>query len=146
MFGAGSEFIATLRRLVHARGPIIPIIGDGLSLTQPIWIEDVVSCFVAALARPETAGHAYDLGGPETFGFEELLDLVAEEEGIEKRKLHLHVAMMRPAVAILSRLVPSFPLTPDQLTMLLEDNVCDIAEMKETFGIEPARLREHLGG
>jgi hypothetical protein len=28
--------------------------------------------------------------------------------------------------------------------MLLEDNVCDITAMVQTFGIEPASLSEHL--
>jgi NADH dehydrogenase len=143
MFGAGNSFLPEVRALLH-RGPVIPIMGDGTSLLQPIWVEDVVSCFVAALAKPDTVGRAYELGGPETFGFEELLDLLAEQQGITKRKLHLPVWLMRPAVSVLSRLLPNFPLTSDQLTMLLEDNVCDIREMRDTFGIVPVSLREHM--
>lgn len=144
IFGAGGEFLPAIRRLLHSRGPVIPILGDGNSLLQPIWIEDVVTCFVKALDLPETVGQAYDLGGPETFGFEELVDLIAADAGIDKRKLHLPLLLARPAVAVLSRLVPGFPITSDQLTMLLEDNVCDITEMVKVFGIRPARLGEHL--
>jgi hypothetical protein len=28
--------------------------------------------------------------------------------------------------------------------MLLEDNTCDIAEMRRVLGVEPARLQDHL--
>jgi uncharacterized protein YbjT (DUF2867 family) len=143
IFGAGNRFLPQLRDLV-CRFPLIPIIGDGTSLLQPVWIEDVVSCFVGALAKPDAVGRTYELGGPETFGFEQLLDLLAEADGIEKPKVHLPAALVRPAVSALGRLLPNFPLTPDQLTMLLEDNVCDITEMRETFGLEPASLRDHL--
>jgi len=143
MFGAGNSFLAQVRALLH-RGPVIPIIGDGTSLVQPIWVEDVVSCFVGALADPDTVGHAYELGGPETFGFQQLLELLAEAEGVDKPKLHLPVWLMRPAVSVLSRLLSRFPLTSDQLTMLMEDNICDITGMRETFGLEPAPIREQL--
>jgi uncharacterized protein YbjT (DUF2867 family) len=143
IFGVASSFLPQLRSLLH-RGPVIPIIGPGTALLQPIWIEDVVSCFLGALQNADTAGRAYDLGGPETYGFEQLLDLLAQEEGIERPKLHLPTWLMRPTVAILSRLLPNFPLTSDQLTMLTEDNICDITEMCQTFALQPASLRDHL--
>jgi NADH dehydrogenase len=123
---------------------VIPIIGNGRSLLQPVWIEDVVSCFVAALQRPETASRAYEIGGPERFSFEEMVTLVAEAEGVRKPRAHLPVTMMRPIVWAMSRIVPSFPLTSDQLTMLLEDNVCDTTAMRADLGVEPASIREHL--
>ena len=145
IFGAGGEFLPTIRRLVQSPGPVIPIVGDGLSLLQPIWIEDVVSCFVAAVGRTSSPPlGTYELGGPETIGFEELVDLIAADEGVDKPKLHLPTLLARPAVALLSRLLPGFPLTSDQLTMLVEDNVCDITEMTKTFEVMPATLREHL--
>ena len=144
MFGEGNSFFPQLRTLLHYR-PVTPIIGSGLHLLQPIWVADVVACFLAALEKPEPEGEAYELGGPETFGFEELVDLLAEQEGIGRPRLHLPAPLMRPVVGLLSRLLPRFPLTGDQLTMLLEDNICDIAEMRRVFGVEPARLQDHLG-
>jgi len=142
IFGAGNAFIPQIRDLL--RKPVTPVIGNGMSLSQPIWVEDVVSCFVEALGKPETIGRFYELGGHETYGFEQLTDLVAEANGIDKPKIHLPPILVRPVAAVMSRLFQSFPLTPDQLTMLLEDNICDIAEMKEVFGVVPASLAEHL--
>ena len=142
IFGAGNAFIPQIRDLL--RRPVTPVIGNGMSLSQPIWVEDVVSCFVEALGKPETIGRFYELGGHETYGFEQLTDLVAEANGIDKQKIHLPPILVRPVAAVMSRLFRSFPLTPDQLTMLLEDNICDIAEMKEVFGVVPASLAEHL--
>ncbi len=143
IFGQGGAFLPELRKLLH-RGPVIPIVGNGLSLLQPIWVEDVISCFAGALGKPETAGQLYELGGPEALGFEELIDLLARQEGTSRPKVHLPVVLMRPVVSLLGRLLPNFPLTSDQLTMLLDDNICDITKMRETFGVEPAPLREHL--
>lgn len=141
IFGEGNTFLPELRRLV--KWPVVPIVGSGMGLLQPIWIEDVVSCFVGALGGPATIGRTYELGGPQTYGFEQLVEMVAEAAGLEMPKLHLPVALARMAAA-LGRLLPNFPLTADQLKMLLEDNVCDIGEMCEVFGIRPAFLRDHL--
>lgn len=143
IFGKGSALVLQLRDLV-ARWPMVPVIGDGMSLTQPVWVEDVASCFVGALDSGDTVGQTYELGGPETLGFEQLLDLVAESEGLETSKVHLPIWLLKPATAVLSRLSSRFPLTADQLAMLTEDNVCDIEPMRQTFGVEPARLGEHL--
>ena len=143
IFGAGNSFLPQVRALLR-RGRVIPIIGDGMSLLQPVWVEDVVSCFVGALDNADTVGQAYELGGAETLSFEQLLDLLAEADGIEKPKVHLPVWIMRPVVAAMSGLLPNFPITSDQLTMLLEDNTCDIAAMRETFGVEPASIRDRL--
>jgi len=143
IFGPGSAFLSQMRALVTGP-PVIPIVGNGMSLLQPIWIEDVATCFLAALGNDQTIGHSYELGGPETYGFEQLLDLIAESAGIEKPKLHLPVWLVRLAATALSPLSARFPLTPDQLTLLVEDNVCEITEMRETFGLAPASLRAHL--
>ena len=142
IFGAGNAFIPQIRDLL--RRPVTPVIGNGMSLSQPIWVEDVVSCFVDALGKPETIGRFYQLGGPETYGFEQLIDFVAEADGVEKLRVHLPPILVRAVTAVMSRLSRSFPLTPEQLTMLLEDNICDIAEMQETFALTPAFLRDHL--
>jgi uncharacterized protein YbjT (DUF2867 family) len=143
IFGAGNSFLPQVRAVARRR-PLIPIIGDGMRLLQPIWVGDVVSCFVGALDDSSTAGRAYELGGPESYGFEQLVDLVAEAEEIHTLKVHLPVWLMRPVVGVMGRAFSSFPITPDQLKMLLEDSVCDIAEMRDTFGIEPASIRDHL--
>jgi len=143
IFGKGGAFLPMIRSLV-VKPPVIPIIGNGMSLLQPVWVGDVVSCFVGALGSDDTAGRTYELGGPETYGFEQLVDFVAEAQGIEKPKLHLPVWMMRPAAAVLGRLSTRFPLTSDQLTMLLEDNVCDITAMRQAFGVEPVSMSDHL--
>lgn len=143
MFGAGNSFLPQMQGLLH-RGPFVPVIGSGRNRLQPVWVEDVVSCFVGALDRPDTAGQAYELGCPEQFTFDELLDILAALEGIRKSKVHLPAGLMRPVVWLGSHITSRFPVTPDQLTMLLEDSVCDIGPMREAFGIEPARLRDHL--
>jgi hypothetical protein len=50
---------------------------------------------------------------------------------------------MRPMAKMLHR-TPSFPVTPDQLLMLEEDNTADPGPFYTTFGIAPLPLAQGL--
>jgi NADH dehydrogenase len=79
----------------------------------------------------------------------QLLDMIGAAVGRRRvRKVHVPIGFLRPVARIVHRL-PGFPLTPDQLLMLEEDNVCDPEPFFATFGLTPialvAGLRAMLG-
>ena len=57
--------------------------------------------------------------------------------------MHIPIGVVRPVTQALYRL-PGFPLTPDQLLMLEEDNTCDPAPFYATFGLTPVPLASGL--
>jgi NADH dehydrogenase len=74
----------------------------------------------------------------------ELLDGIARALGrAHARKVHVPLGLMRPLARILHHL-PGFPVTPDQLLMLEEDNVCDPRPFNSTFGLTPLPLATGL--
>src|SRR5437899_1880172 len=60
-----------------------------------------------------------------------------------RRYVHMSALGARVATRTLQAL-PYFPLTPDQLLMLDEDNVCDPASLPAAFGLEPLPLATGL--
>ena len=79
VFGKGGGALKTFEGLL--RLPVVAVIGDGRYRHQPVWIGDVARAFVAALERPETIGKRYELGGPQVFEFNDLLDDLARVTG-----------------------------------------------------------------
>jgi uncharacterized protein YbjT (DUF2867 family) len=142
VFARGGGAFAEFERLV--RMPLTPVIGDGRYRHQPVWAGDVATAFARALERPETIGKRYELGGPQAFAFDDLLDEVAR--GIGRRphpKVHVPAGLMRAQARILLRhLPPPLRVTPDQITMLLAGTECDIAPMRGELGIDPASMAE----
>src|SRR5213078_5216772 len=66
-----------------------------------------------------------------------LLDIVGAAVGRRRvRKVHVPLGAMRPLARLLHRL-PGFPVTPDQLRMLEEDNTGDAKPFLSTFGFKP---------
>jgi NADH dehydrogenase len=135
IFGPEGGFAEMLKELF--RLPVVPVIGDGRYRLQPVSVGQVALTFLKSLAMPETAHETYHLGGAEQYTFNEILDLTGKALGrTEVIKLHQPVALVRPVVRLLENF-RAFPLTLDQLTMLLEGNVCDQRPWAKTFGIDP---------
>ena len=128
IFGPGDkeQFVGQLADVVR-KAPVIPVIGDGKSMFQPIHLNDVSDSFIKALDDPATtASQTYDLGGPEKMSYEEILDEIASTLGKKKRKIHMPPGLMQMAVSIMNPLpLIEPPVTNQQLKMLKLDNTTD---------------------
>ncbi len=143
--GEGSEFIELLTRLVRWC-PIVPVIGSGRYRLQPVDVRDVAGAFAQAVDRPDLAGRTYELGGPHKLTYNRLIEIVMEETGRRRPKLHVPLPLVGPVVEAASRLRLPTPIDRNELAMLLEENVAtgDVNELRRTFGIEPSSLRSVL--
>lgn len=135
IFGPQDAFVNMLAGYIR-NFPAVPVIGDGTYQMQPISADDVARCFGLALTKPETIGQVYALCGPDRLSYVELLDTIGRAVGKG------HVLKVPQPLGLMKLLVPfmqnfdAFPLTMDQLTMLVEGNVCD-NEWQRTFGFAP---------
>ncbi|MGH7693139.1 MAG: SDR family oxidoreductase, partial [Candidatus Dormibacteria bacterium] len=64
LFGDGAPFVTELAKLARTFS-VVPAIGGGGVMFQPIWVEDVVSCLVECLDRTDVLGGTYPVGGAE---------------------------------------------------------------------------------
>lgn len=142
IFGPGDAFLNELAGILRM-APLMPVPGDGKYRLQPVFVGDVAKGFADALLRPDTETRTFEVGGPERFSFDGLLDRIAASAGGRARKLHIPLSLLRPAVRSLERL-ERFPLTTDQLRMLLQENVCDHEPFYSTFGFTPLPLSVYL--
>jgi uncharacterized protein YbjT (DUF2867 family) len=78
VYSPNDPFITLLRRMSLL--PVMPISGSGRAAVQPIWAEDVADCVTAVLPGgshfKEAAGRRYELAGPETFTYAEIVECV----------------------------------------------------------------------
>ncbi|HJV33480.1 complex I NDUFA9 subunit family protein [Geomonas sp.] len=135
IFGPKDDFINKLAGYMRTF-PAMPVIGDGEYQMQPISGDDVARCFVEALDRVETIKHTYELCGPDRMSYNELLDTIGRAIGMNKVcKVKNPLLLMRLVVPMLEQL-SFFPITSDQITMLVQGNYCDGA-WQNTFGFQP---------
>jgi len=144
IFGRGSEFVNMLAELIR-RVPVVPVLGDGQYRMQPVAVEQVATSFVKALAMPETIGATFHLGGGASYSYDEILDLTAQALGKAKvTKVHQPLFMIKPMIKLLQGF-EKFPITEDQLKMLVEGNVCDPKEWAGQFSLQPISYADGIG-
>ena len=136
IYGPGDQFVNMLAQLIKNL-PLVPVMGDGQYQLQPVSVVDVATGFVTALGQPETFGKTYQCCGPQTFSYDQVLDLIAQALGqvAGTRKIHQPLWLMKPIVALLQA-IPRFPITSDQLQMLLEGNICTDKSWQNDFSLE----------
>lgn len=106
----------------------LPLIGGGKTRFQPVFVGDVAESVAAAIANENARGRVFELGGPRTYTFRELLDYVRSETERKVPMLSLPFFIAQPLGLLLGwvfSLIPFVapPLTGDQVTMLKQDNV-----------------------
>ena len=143
-FGEGDEFFNVMAAQVKL-SPLVPVAGDGSASFQPIAVEDVAACLVAASETDDTVGKTIEVGGPEQFTYDEILDLVAETLDAKILKVHIPIGLIKPAAAIMEALVPRPPVTRELLKMLQIDNTAETGSVEKAFGFTPRPMVGNLG-
>ncbi|MEW8138114.1 MAG: NAD(P)H-binding protein [Candidatus Thiodiazotropha endolucinida] len=138
-----SEFVTMLKRDIIDSPLPAPLFYEGLLPSNPggfqlspVHVEDVAECFVSCLDKPETFSDIYTLGGPQNLAWKEILTIIADTLG--KRKLMLPVPAFAPTLAAtaLDRF-PWFPISRDQIRMLLKGNICSGERIFKLCDIQP---------
>jgi uncharacterized protein YbjT (DUF2867 family) len=153
MFGPGDALFGTLAHLARLL-PVLPLIGDGHTRLQPVYVEDVAEAVARILADPGTAGRTYELAGPTVYTLRELFNVALGIMG--RRRLILPVPFAVAQVqARLFEMLPNPPLTTSQVDLLKADNVASgtlpgLRELnilsKTVEEIVPTYLGRSLGG
>jgi len=143
LFGPGDGFFTVLTKLVR-RNPVVPVVGHGRTLFQPLAVADLARIITMCVDRGPSNG-IHELGGPDRLSYEEIIDVITAELGVHRLKAHVPVAAMLPAAFLMDKLLPHPPVTPGQLRMLAKDNVTRLDAVPEQFGFLPQRFAENCG-
>ncbi len=146
MFGPRDGFFNLLAGLVRMSPGLVPVPGRGRARFQPLHAADLARCVRVALERPETIGARYELGGPRTWSYREILGEVLR--GLGARRVIVPVPV--PLIAIVARTAEAlrlrgFPVASDQLRQLVFDNVTTADSVVRSFGFEPRPMEGALG-
>lgn len=136
VYGPNDAFVNMFASMIK-KAPFVPVIGDGQHRMQPVWVDDVAEGFAKCLEMPQTIGKTYDIGGPEKIPFEKMLDIIGKAMGKHNiRKIYLPVGMMQTLARYFGR-YSFFPVTSDQIAMLLAESTTDDESYFRDFGITP---------
>lgn len=122
--------------------PIIFVPGNGKSLMQPIFVEDVAKYIENALKYDVTG--VYVIAGASRISMNHFIDAIAKLLGVRIIKIHLPLWVLHPLIAGLEIIMKHPPIKWSQLKNLNTDRVYDITNTIKIFGHKPAELKEGL--
>ncbi len=123
VFGPEDNFFNRFAAMAQI-APALPLIGGGTTRFQPVYVGDLADAIVATLDRDDAKGRTYELGGPRSYSFKELLALTLKE--IHRKRFLVDVPWS--TAETLGGLLEKVPLlapvmTRDQVELLKRDNV-----------------------
>jgi NADH dehydrogenase len=141
VFGPEDDFFNRFAAMAKL-SPVVPVVGPDTRF-QPVYVGDV-GAFVGEAADGAVGPGIYELGGPDVKTFRELIEMML---AVTRRRRAI-IAIPFGAAAAQAKLMsilPSPPLTPDQVELLKRDNVVSAAAIAEgrtlaAAGIEPRSL------
>lgn len=143
LFGPDDKFLNTFAKLIRA-SPVLPLFGKGRTKLQAVYVGDVAQAALRALQKPASQGKTYELGGPRSYTYRELIELVLAQA--RKRRPLLPVPFfVWDFLAALASVLPAPPLTRDQVTLMKRDNVvAKNATSLHDLGVKATELEEIL--
>ena len=139
IFGPEDNFTNKFARMASI-SPFIPLINNGLTKFQPVYVKDVAKAVSAVINNNFHLGKTYNLGGPEIISFKEIIDFVLLK--IRKKRIYFSLSFpMAKLIGIIFSIVPVAPITLDQVRLLEKDNI--VPEKEKGFkelGIKPSSI------
>jgi len=135
VFGPDDQFFNRFAGLA-AMLPFMPVVA-GETRFQPVYVGDVADAAMAALSDPSAAGKVFELGGPRVMSMRDVLCYILDVTQRHRPMIALPEGFVR-LQARLGELLPTPPLTRDQLILLGKDNVVSPNALGfQALGIEP---------
>ena len=124
--------------------PVLPIFGDGKSLQQPIFVDDVAQAVLLALKNDTTIGKSYNIAGRDPLTYNQVVDTVASSLGKRVWKLHLpHMPIVR-FLQFTERIEFRLPIKAEQVLRLNENKAFSYQDAQRDFGFNPRSFEEGI--
>lgn len=120
---------------------VLPVNAGAFALS-PVHVRDVATVYVKSLTMPETVHQTFALCGPEPLEWKTIIQTIAQASGAHNKWTLPAPAFVVKMWAALLEQFPFFPVTRDQITMLLEGNTCDDFALSDVFGVVPTPFNE----
>lgn len=136
IFGRGDSFINLFASLIKLLPAVL--LAKPNAKFQPVWVEDVASCFVSSLENIDTYGKTYELAGPKVYTFRELIQTVMDTLNIQRPIIGLNDRLSY-AQAFMMEWLPMKLMSRDNVRSMEVDSVSS-QPFPAIFDVKPTAL------
>ena len=144
VYGPEDHFTTDLASLLRSTPFFFPLLGDGQTRIQPLWVEDLVTCLLWAMENPETINKTYEVGGSEYFTLRQTLETIMNVIGKRRTLVYISHPLLRAIVVTFETFIPRFPVSSFWIDYYAIHRTCPVDNLPRTFGLMPARFTYRL--
>jgi len=142
----GSRRDRNMCRLIRYlwKWPVMPIVGNGKMLQQPVYVGDVAAAVADCLGKDATKNKEYNIPGARPLTFDEVIDTITSLLGRRVIKFHLPASPLVKTLYFLEKRGIHFPIKAEQFMRLNEDKAFDYSSAAKDFGYAPRTFKEGI--
>ncbi|RST65973.1 complex I NDUFA9 subunit family protein [Candidatus Aquarickettsia rohweri] len=140
VFGNADKFINNLIKLIRTF-PFFPLVNKGHVFFQPIFVEDLTDIIIKILLMENTDfyGKIYEVGGPDKLTLLQIVNEIYKALNQSPRYFSINHSIMK-IISYLSKLIKSFPINPEEVDLLLINNIINNENLADKLKINTTPL------
>ncbi len=142
IYGKNSQDIIMLTNLIK-KFPFIPIIGNGKSRLQPVYVNDVCEIIIK-LINSKIKNKLYYIAGEEKISMNDFVDKIASLYSKRIIKIHFPLWLLWLPLKLYGFIFRG-SMNYESVKLLNKDKICDISDIKRDFNFKPISLNKGLG-
>lgn len=144
LFGPQDGFTTGLAKILASIPFVLFIPGEGNTLIQPLWVEDLATCLTWALEDNATLNQTIEIGGPEYLSIKQVVESIMEATGLQSRIVSMKPPYLRALTVFLDHIFPSIPISVYWLDYLAANRTCGLDTVPKVFHLMPSRFSQRL--
>jgi uncharacterized protein YbjT (DUF2867 family) len=144
VYGRDDRFLNTIASLAAWSWPFVWLPAGGHVPMQPLWVEDLARCLVAAVDRPDLHNKTVDLAGPELLRYRDIVKELLLATGMRRWPLRPPLLLVRPFASLFFGWRSRPPVSRLFLHRFTTPDVAAADSVLRQFGFKPGRLSEHI--
>lgn len=144
VFGPGDQFTEPIARLLKINPFFFLIPGEGATLLQPLWVEDLITCMMLASENDTMVNRILTIGGIESISYAEIVKTIMKKMKINRSFIPITPDALRRLTLYIDQVFRRFPISIFWLDELAVDRITRLDVIPREFGIIPGRFAQHL--
>ena len=139
-----NRLLRLFRGWPHWLPVVVPLPGGGRHLVQPVFVDDVVEAFAAAVARPDAVGASIVVAGPAPISYAAFVRACAAAAGRSVAFLPVPTALLIAIAGLMGALGVRPPFGAAELRRAAETKRFDVTDLRARLGVVPRAFDEGL--
>ena len=123
---------------------VVPLPDGGRHLVQPVFVDDVVEAYAAAVARPDVTGASIVVAGPQPISYASFVRDCAAAVGRRAHVLPVPSGLLIGLAKVMATLGVRPPFNAAELRRAAESKRFEVTDLHARLGVTPRGFREGL--